>query len=243
MMLRSVIKSATAGAVSLTRLDKLARFNLHRDVPFVLCYHRVVERLHASNGFALPSMEITVAMLEHHLDWLGRHFRIVSLDDLGTKLREPAGSKPLAAITFDDGYSDVYHHAFPLLKRKGIPAGIFVVTDLIGSARLPIHEELHGALAGAAEQWPSMRDRLTELLQRTDVLSPQDPTDLSDAIAAATSSSVRCAAHHRSSPDLDLDRRELAARAATAELGNARRNAPGRNDDRLAFDDPRIPHQ
>ena len=177
MMLRSVIKSATAGAISWTRLDRLARVNIHRHVPFVLCYHRVVERLHTSNGFALPAMEITVAMLEHHLDWLGRHFRIVSLDDLGTKLRESAGSKPLAAITFDDGYSDIYHHAFPLLKRKGIPAGIFVVTDLIGSARLPIHDELHGVLAGAAEQWPSMRDRLTELLQRTAVLSSQDLTD------------------------------------------------------------------
>jgi len=45
MMLRSVLKGATAGAISWTRLDKLVRVNIHRDVPFVLGYHRVVERL------------------------------------------------------------------------------------------------------------------------------------------------------------------------------------------------------
>ena len=40
--------------------------------------------------------------------------------------------EPVAAITFDDGYRDVYEHAFPVLKRKGIPAAVFVVTDLVG---------------------------------------------------------------------------------------------------------------
>ena len=39
---------------------------------------------------------------------------------------------PVAAVTFDDGYRDVYEHAVPVLKRKGIPAAVFVVTDLVG---------------------------------------------------------------------------------------------------------------
>lgn len=142
-MFRSVIKSAFAGAVSLTRLNRTR-------APFVAIYHRAVDRLDASQGLALPAMEISVAMLERHLDWLGRHFHLVPPEELGAKYEESQGSRPLAAVTFDDGYSDVYHHAFPLLKRKGIPAGIFVVTDLIGSTQLPIHERLHALLVGAS---------------------------------------------------------------------------------------------
>lgn len=163
-MFRSVIKSAFAGAISWTRLNRVAR------VPFVAFYHRVVERLDASNGLALPAMEISVTMLERHLDWLGRHFRIVSPDDLGRKLEEPAGSVPLAAVTFDDGYADVFHHAFPMLKRKGIPAGIFVVTDLVGSTQLPMHERLHALLAGASRK--ATTSNVTKLLVEANVEPP-----------------------------------------------------------------------
>jgi len=171
-MLRALVKSATARAISWSGIDEIARANLHRDVPFVICYHRVVEQLNASGGFALPAMEITTAMLERHLDWLGRHFRIVSLDDLPARLEGQAGSRPLAAVTFDDGYSDTFHQAFPLLRRKGIPAGIFVVTDLVGSDHLPVHERLHALLVGASRQWVSMTDGLTDLLEKADVKSP-----------------------------------------------------------------------
>jgi peptidoglycan/xylan/chitin deacetylase (PgdA/CDA1 family) len=167
-MLRTFVKTAAAYAVSLTRLDALARQSLHRRLPFVICYHRVVERLTADGG-ALPAMEIGVATLERHLDWLGQYFRIVSVDDLPADLEQPRGSKPLAAITFDDGYSDIYHNAFPLLRRKGIPAGIFVVTQELGSSDLPIAERLYGLLFGAARQHRLTADDVTNLLREANV--------------------------------------------------------------------------
>ena len=37
------------------------------------------------------------------------------------------------AITFDDGYESVHRFAYPLLKRFGMPATLFVYTDFIGS--------------------------------------------------------------------------------------------------------------
>ena len=166
-MLRAFVKNVTAHAVSWAGLDEMARAGLYREVPFVLSYHRVVERLDGSDGLALPAMEISVAMLEGHLDWLGKHYRIVSPDDLATN----NDSRPRAAVTFDDGYSDIYHHAFPLLKRKGIPAGIFVLTDLLGSSEVPMHERLHALLVGASRQWTSIPDELTDLLRRANVES------------------------------------------------------------------------
>jgi peptidoglycan/xylan/chitin deacetylase (PgdA/CDA1 family) len=168
-MLRSLLKNATAYAVSLTGLAALARHSLHRRLPFVICYHRVVERTDVSDGIALPAMEIGVATLERHVDWLGKHFRIVSVDELPADFDQPRGSKPLAAITFDDGYSDVYHYAFPLLRRKGIPAGIFVVTEDLGKSENPIAERLYALLFLASRQDPLVGIDFATLLREANV--------------------------------------------------------------------------
>jgi peptidoglycan/xylan/chitin deacetylase (PgdA/CDA1 family) len=96
-------------------------------------------------------------MLERHLDWIGRQYHFVSLDDLTRSLEHGDRGRPLAAVSFDDGYRDVYENAFPLLVRKGIPAAVFVVTDLVGTDRLQLHDELYVLLgrvlaeAGGAE--------------------------------------------------------------------------------------------
>ncbi len=50
-------------------------------------------------------------------------------------------------MTFDDGYGDFYDHALPLLQKKGIPAAVFVVSGLVGTQRLQIHDRLYLLLA------------------------------------------------------------------------------------------------
>jgi peptidoglycan/xylan/chitin deacetylase (PgdA/CDA1 family) len=89
-------------------------------------------------------MLISTSMLERHIDWLSKRFKIVSLDEIGMHL-EANGPfrRPLAAITFDDGYADVYHNGLPLLKRKGVPAAVFVVTDLVGTGRPQVFDRLY----------------------------------------------------------------------------------------------------
>lgn len=58
-----------------------------------------------------------------------------SVVPLGT-IRDTLGgtipSNPLVAITFDDGFRNVYEHGFPVLHRFGFPATVFLVTDYCG---------------------------------------------------------------------------------------------------------------
>lgn len=152
-MLRSLIKTGVAVALHRTNSDRLlATLGGTRPVPLVIGYHRTVEEFPTDALRTIPSMCISTKMLERQLDWIGRRFRFVSLDELGA-LQESGhrAAERVAAVTFDDGYHDFYEHAFPLLKRKGIPAAVFVVTDLVGTSRLQIHDHLYLLLARAVE--------------------------------------------------------------------------------------------
>lgn len=152
LTMRHLVKTGIALTLRWTEADKLlGALAGSRGLPVVLCYHRVVENVEAHADSALPGMIISRRMLAQHLDWIERHFRVVSLDELGARLAGGAGrGEPLAAVTFDDSYQDVYEHAFPLLKEKGIPAGVFVLTDLIGTSTIPLHDALYLLLARAA---------------------------------------------------------------------------------------------
>lgn len=167
---RSFLKSRLAGLCRWTGADRVVgTLTGSRDLPLVLGYHRVVEDFAAHSTRTMPAMLVSRSMLEHHLDWVGRRYRLVSLAEVGSRLesRMPAGR--LAAVTFDDGYRDVYENAWPLLKRKGIPFAVFVVTDLIGTSHLPIHDRLYLFLERALAGGGSHSRNLAALLREVDV--------------------------------------------------------------------------
>ncbi len=61
-------------------------------------------------------------------------YPVITLAELVRRIRagEPLGGG--VVITFDDGYRDNYEIAFPILKKYGFPATIFVTTDLVGKS-------------------------------------------------------------------------------------------------------------
>lgn len=98
--------------------------------PVVLMYHRVVNRIDRPD----PAGNcISVAALESQVRWLiSRRYRCMTLSAIagaGVNLPERA-----FAITFDDGYRDNYEVAWPMLRRLGLQATVFLVTDSIGGA-------------------------------------------------------------------------------------------------------------
>ena len=79
-------------------------------------------------------MMVTVGQFEALLDMIRRNYQPVSLADAVQQIRAGREFKPgTVAITFDDGYLDVYQHAYPLLKAYDIPATLFITTGVIGN--------------------------------------------------------------------------------------------------------------
>ena len=70
------------------------------------------------------------ALFEDILKYVQKKFNTLPLNEL---LFNPPlhSSKPLAAITFDDGYKDFIDYSIPLLNKYSLPASMFVVTDCI----------------------------------------------------------------------------------------------------------------
>lgn len=173
-MLQRLAKTGLASLVNWTGADTLiGTLNGSRHTPLIIGYHSVVEDFAAGAVGYMPSMLISRKMLERQLDWIGRRYRFVSLDELGTRLESgiPFG-KPVAAVTFDDGYRDFYDQAFPILKRKGIPAAVFVVTDLLGTSRLLIYDKLYLLLARAVSAGRSGSFDLRQILRRHGIRLP-----------------------------------------------------------------------
>ncbi len=92
-------------------------------------WHRIDER--TSDGLSTSERGF-----EHHLDLLEeRGARVLPLTEAVERLA--LGSLPprAVALTFDDGYASVVETAWPLLRKRDLPATLFVCTDYLTGAR------------------------------------------------------------------------------------------------------------
>jgi peptidoglycan/xylan/chitin deacetylase (PgdA/CDA1 family) len=114
-----------------------------RDTTLILTYHRVLEKWEAALDYSQPGMVVTLPTFERHLAFLERYFEIVPLSALlDDRTADRPTRRPRCVITFDDGWRDNYDLAFPMLRKRDLPATIFVTTDLIGTERVFWHTEL-----------------------------------------------------------------------------------------------------
>jgi peptidoglycan/xylan/chitin deacetylase (PgdA/CDA1 family) len=94
----------------------------------VLMYHRVDEP-DASPLLDPALISATPATFEAQIEYLAAHRPCLSLADLFAVRR---GERPLppgaVMVTFDDAYRDFLAHAWPVLRRYGVPATLFVPT-------------------------------------------------------------------------------------------------------------------
>jgi peptidoglycan/xylan/chitin deacetylase (PgdA/CDA1 family) len=91
----------------------------------ILAYHKV--------GDTEEAYSVSPPDFERQMRWLAENgYTAVSLDELVAHLTAgaPLPGRPVV-ITFDDGYADNYAAALPILKKYGLKATMFVVTDFL----------------------------------------------------------------------------------------------------------------
>ncbi|MFO1324286.1 MAG: polysaccharide deacetylase family protein [Burkholderiales bacterium] len=99
----------------------------YQTVP-ILCYHRF--------GTRNSKLNVTPAAFEQQMDYLARNgYTVVSMKRLARFLdgKEALPAKSVA-ITIDDGYRSSYEIAFPILRKFGFPATVFLYTDFVGAS-------------------------------------------------------------------------------------------------------------
>lgn len=90
--------------------------------PCVLMYHLVLEEPYSS----LTDLFVRPSDFEAQIvDMLNAGYQFMFADEYHMT------DVPTAIITFDDGYTDNYTEAFPILQKYGVKATVFMITDAI----------------------------------------------------------------------------------------------------------------
>ena len=99
-----------SGAIGLVR-------RLNENFVRILMYHRFPKQQEAS--------------FDQQCAFLKRSYHVVSLGEAVERLKQNEAVSNMAVITIDDGYEDVHAVAFPILRKHGLPATLFVTTGFI----------------------------------------------------------------------------------------------------------------
>jgi len=203
-----------------------------RSSGLVLCYHNVIP--HADAGiWGTLGLHMPFPAFARQMGWLADNYEVVPLERLVDRVASGDSLRGVAAVTFDDAYTGVFEHAWPLLQDLGLPATVFVVAQAPGSDTdfWWDHPVVLRAYSDARRQrWlTTLRGDGPAIVASLDQngsipLRPPRACRPADwhAIAAAAQSGFDIGAHsatHRSLPTLgriDLDREVVESRAVIA---------------------------
>lgn len=92
----------------------------------VLMYHRI------TNPVCDPwQLAVTPEYFESHIHIIKKKYRVVSLAELTEQVQQQKIKPNTVAITFDDGFADNVHIAYPILNQFQLPASFYITTDLV----------------------------------------------------------------------------------------------------------------
>jgi peptidoglycan/xylan/chitin deacetylase (PgdA/CDA1 family) len=159
----------------------------------ILGYHRVGAGMERE-------MDLPREVFAEQMRYLAGHREVVPLVDGVKRLGFPL-ERDLVAITFDDGYREVFTQAWPVLRDLGLPATVFLATGFVeGTEPAPIR-------AGAGDRG-----------------APPLPLSWDEVGEVHASGLVEIGSHSRSHRSFDtLSRAEAAEECASSRATIARR--------------------
>jgi peptidoglycan/xylan/chitin deacetylase (PgdA/CDA1 family) len=131
-------------------------------------YHYISDPPPGANAYR-RDLSVSPEAFDAQLRYLKREgYQTITLNDLALHLTvgKPLPPKPII-LTFDDGYTDAYVYAFPLLRRHGFVGTFFLISGPM-DANSPEHlswaevEEMHAAgmkFEPHSYDHPDMRNR------------------------------------------------------------------------------------
>jgi len=119
--------------------------------PVILTYHSISE-----GGSPL---QIPPSLFAEQMEWLHANVRVAPLADVVSTLsdRRPLPERTVV-LTFDDGFSDFYSSAAPVLRKLKLPATLFVLTGLCGKTRDGPAQEIAGIMRRPVLDWQQVAE-------------------------------------------------------------------------------------
>ncbi|GFI22643.1 hypothetical protein IMSAGC011_01419 [Lachnospiraceae bacterium] len=91
----------------------------------VLCYHKISD---IRNDYNM--VNVSIENFKNQMEYLSSNYKMISVKDIFSMVDT---EEYCFAVTFDDGYRNVYSSAFPILQELSIPAIDFVTTGNLGT--------------------------------------------------------------------------------------------------------------
>jgi peptidoglycan/xylan/chitin deacetylase (PgdA/CDA1 family) len=126
--------------------------NSLKGVP-VLLYHHILPK--QENNDPENGGIVSLENFELQMDYLAANgYKTVTLEELEEYVLNKRELPPkTVAITFDDGYQSNYLYAYPILKKHGFQATVFLVTSLLNEQPLQFNPEEFDYLS-----WPELKE-------------------------------------------------------------------------------------
>jgi peptidoglycan/xylan/chitin deacetylase (PgdA/CDA1 family) len=133
--LRTRTRLALAGLLHGTGALAAHRRMRREDEVCVIGLHRILREPELAQAASQPAIVMREETFDRLLAFLKARFEVLTLDDFLAADGVRPGRRPRCLITFDDGWCDTYSTAWPLLRRHGLPATVFLATGFLGTER------------------------------------------------------------------------------------------------------------
>jgi len=94
---------------------------------------------HSISKDPLNPFSVSPEDFDEQMRFLSQEYNVISLEELVACIRNEEREIPAnsVVITLDDGFEDNYVHAYPILKKYGVPATIFVIVERLEPSGAP----------------------------------------------------------------------------------------------------------
>lgn len=118
--------------------------SLFKKKAIVLAYHRIARAEYDPWGICVNEEHF-----EDQVSSLKKNFAVIPVEELIEQVNKRSIVHNCVCVTFDDGYTDNFLQARPILEKYQCPATFFIATNYIGTGRLFWWDQMEEIILGS----------------------------------------------------------------------------------------------